>query len=178
MRPVLEVVSCAQDAGHACPVLQVVDVGLRVPALPSRALTASPPVFVTSCCSRARTRHPSRPPLQSHRTRMARVLALSEQMRGRKSALRRSRHIENVLKCPGPCHKSALAYRGSRPRAARATGSAGRHGWRVRARHQQDLTKICGDAVSAREASAGTRRPASTDWSARRTLGCQARIPT
>jgi len=80
-----------------------------------------------------------------------------------------ARHRER-RDCAGCCHESAPACRGSRQRAARATGSAGRHGWRVRARHQQDLTKMCGDAVSAREASAGTRRPASTDWRARRTL--------
>ena len=63
--------------------------------------------------------------------------------------------ISKLVRMCGCRHESAPTCRGSRQRAARATGSAGRRGWRVRARHQQDVADMRGDAGSAREASAG-----------------------
>ena len=50
-----------------------------------------------------------------------------------RTASRESR-VGKVARTPGCCHESAPACRGSRQRAARTTGSAGRSGWRVRAR--------------------------------------------
>jgi hypothetical protein len=138
------------------------------PALASRALTASPRVFVTSCCCRARTRHPSRPPLHSHRTPIARVLVASVPMRGMQvtiASLSSLRRLSTKRACGVCCREQPPTCRGSRRRATRATGSAGRSGWRGRARRVLDATTTRGDAVSAREGSAGTRRPTSTTWS-------------
>src|SRR6476661_4579924 len=52
----------------------------------------------------------------------------------------------------------------TRAMRVRCDWSVVRYGWRGRARHQQDLSRPRGDAVSAREGSAGTRRTTLTTW--------------
>jgi len=145
---------------------------LRGPALPSRALTASPRVSLgialmprssappVTAATPSRTGHAW--PASSKRC------ADSRHPFGIRSRRGSSR---NYCECPGCCHESAPARRGSRQRAARTTGSADRHGWRGRARHQQDLSKHAWRRCkrARRERRVPVDRRLRT-WSARRTL--------
>jgi len=108
---------------------------------------------VTSCCRRARTRHPSRPPLHSHRTPIPRVLATALPARGAKARIASHRGSPKVGRVVVPNrHRrvgAAVSVRRGRLGVPAAAGGAYERGIGTTIRNHSE------DAVSAREASAG-----------------------
>jgi hypothetical protein len=134
-------VSRARGAGHACPALEVVSVGRTGTRRSLRARLQRLHVFGCGILLPPRSSAPPvsaatplAPDTHAPRPRSGSGTCKEIRHRARRTYLETSANARCLPRI-------GTGISGSRQRAASAAGSAGRHGWRVQARRQQDIAE-------------------------------------